>query len=515
MIKNVGKETSYWFNNDKLFSLYPVLFGIVVVLINVIIGFHQLHNDFWDNYFIARHLDLNDNQTWFNPQYPILNYLFLRLISGNGYPVPAAVISNILFGMVLLLAAGKFYQKMMSAGFAITSVIALSLYPVCFHYFNVGGGDPASVTLFSLGLAVLITSIVKTTEPKWYFALLAGVCMGAGALFRYHVFVGSAIALFSALLVYRRQWKIILIASVGVGIGYCPQWITNVITGHKLFETQFGPMNVYDLMYKLSWYHTVSSDMPGNVLQIIAQNPLLFVKKYLLALLSFCEYYFPPILAFLIVKDTVKRKISLLIALWTIIYFGLFSATTSGRQGLIVLPFTILCWGFIIESIWYKLPAKITGISKVKFTTIIALIVISFFSFQNMKKIAFRYVLETRYNKIDNYLRDAGCSNVKEVFSTDFDLYFKNMPFFITHFNGGAPRWGTYKYNEEYPEFNVNSQSTFYNDCKMRGVKFLILNTNCDKLAPFLGEFYSGKVVVNDNFQYMETIGKLKIFAVK
>jgi hypothetical protein len=89
-----------------------------------------------------------------------------------------------------------------------------------------------------------------------------------------------------------------------------------------------------------------------------------------------------------------------------------------------------------------------------------------------------------------------GVRSAREVFSTDFDLYFKHLPPYAPFFNGGAPRWGTYRYNEESPEFPVGSPDSFAEACRERGVRFVVVNDRGRLLAPFFGEMYDGMTPV-------------------
>jgi hypothetical protein len=82
---------------------------------------------------------------------------------------------------------------------------------------------------------------------------------------------------------------------------------------------------------------------------------------------------------------------------------------------------------------------------------------------------------------------------------------------FITYFNGGAPRWGTYKFNDEYPEFPVTTFDEFMDACKKRGVRFLVLTNNSGQLSPFFAEIFFQKV---DGFSLLFDDPAMKVFKI-
>jgi hypothetical protein len=267
---------------------------------------------------------------------------------------------------------------------------------------------------------------------------------------------------------------------------------------------------VYDLMYGLSWYQTVSLKMPPSIPALIAHNPLLFIEKYCVAFILLAPAYLPPVLAFFTIKNPVQKKVCAAISLWTLVYCGFFAATTSGRALLLPMPLSLLCAGLWINALADSLHNK--KLYRTGIPVLIGLLIFGFFA----KDVLFtlgRFREHKVCTAVETYLRRSGCTRPQELYSTDFMLYFRSMPPYMAYFNGGAPRWGTYLYNEEYPEFPVHSLDAFYAECIKRKVRFVLLNKECALLSPVLGNLYN-ETTVYEGFTFMKKIDRIKIFEV-
>jgi hypothetical protein len=499
---------------DKAAVIYIITFAFICLISNIIVSFHQTHNDFWDVYFIARHMTFADGKTLFNPQYPIGSCLFLKAIMGHFPPEIPGIISNIFFCIGLLTASWLLFRRIVSGTTALFSLIAFSLFPRLFHYCTMAGGDPASIAFFAFGAFFILSQLFMCEKKRWVKFFVGGIFLGLGALFRYHIFVGAVLFLIALAIVYWRHWKLVLLSVIGLGIGYCPQFILNIATGHGLLETQFGMMNVLDLMYGLTWYQTSSLNLPPSILSAIAHDPMLFLRKYIGAFMLLSPAYAPAAIAFFICKEPAKRKLSFAIGLWTICYCGFFASTTSGRSILLPLSLSFLCVGIASESLLKAMSEKISK-SKIRLISFgcVGLILLGFFA-KDALFVRFRHQENRVVSTMENYLHGIGCKEVMQIFSTDFLTYFRTMPFYMPYFNGGCPRWGTYLYNEEYPEFPVETLPLFFAECQKRKVRFVLLIKQCAQLSPALGRLYAGKTAF-PGVVLKKEIGRFKIFEVE
>jgi len=497
-------------NIRRAFFVFVILYGLLCLVSNLLVNFHQTHNDFWDVYFVARHMTTADVQTWFNPQYPVGSCLFLKLIMRHFSPEIPGILTNILFGFIILTLSFMLYRKVMEPTTALVTVLALGLFPRLFHYINLAGGDPAAVAFFTAGAFLVLKQCIADEKKQGALFFLAGILLGFGALFRYHVLVGSLFFLASCAVLYRQHWKVFMLAGAGLVCGYIPQIIVNLVTGHGVLQTQFGMMNVYDLMYGFSWHQTLTFKLPHSIPALIAHDPLLFFRKYLVAFILLAPAYLPAVLAFFSVKNPLQKKMCTAIALWTLVYCGFFAATTSGRAILLPLPLSFLCAGLWVKALADSFMTKKKV--RVGVPILVGLLVFGFFAKDILFTIG-RYREHKVCAAIETYLRQNGCTQPQQLYSTDFMLYFRSMPPYMTYFNGGAPRWGTYLYNDEYPEFPVNSLDAFYAECLKRRVRFVLLNKESALLSPKLGNLYDGTAVY-EGITFMKKIDRIKIFEV-
>ncbi|HON12244.1 MAG TPA: hypothetical protein PLE24_15365, partial [Chitinispirillaceae bacterium] len=148
-----------------------------------------------------------------------------------------------------------------------------------------------------------------------------------------------------------------------------------------------------------------------------------------------------------------------------------------------------------------------------RFAIPVLAIAIMILVYKDYHKMNNRYKENRTRSELEALLISKGCSGVNQVFTTDFNLYFRSMPFYIPYFNGGSPRWGTYLYNEEYPEFPVNTLDEFTDECRRRGVRFVVLTERCRLLSGSLGDLYDNDHSYN-NLNLINNNGRHKVFEV-
>lgn len=444
--------------------------------------------------------------------YPIGYYLFLKIIGITGVPpeIPG-IWGNIFFGAIILFASIILYRKFLSQKISLLLLIALSFFPSLFLYITNAGPDPASIAFFEIGAIIIFLQILNNgRESKGKF-FVGGLILGCGAIFRYHVFVGSSLFLCGLFLVYRNKWRLVLISCAGLVIVNVPQLILYCMTGPH--HIPFAAINIYNLMYHIDWYRTSSFEFPPSFLWIINQNPPLFLRRYFVSLLRHAPDYAPPLLAFLCIKEPMKKKLCLVLSIWSVFYCLFFAAMESGRSKLLPIPLSFLCLGLFLEEVFVYFQ-KTTRLFKLINVLIPGsfLVLLSFFLYKDTRLIMHR-TLENKENmRVEVFLRKCGCTSVREIFTDDFCIYFRTMTPYRPFCNGGATRWETYLYNEEYPEFPVASLEEFSASCRKNRGRFVLLSDQCERLSPSLGGLYNGSSF--DGIIFESKIGKFKIFEI-
>jgi hypothetical protein len=445
--------------------------------------------------------------------YPIGYYVFLKIIGIKGVPpeIPG-IVGNVFFGAIMLIVSAILYRKFLNQKISLSMVIILSFFPSMFLYITNAGPDPASIAFFESGAIIILLQIVSNKAESKGLFFFGGLILGCGAIFRYHVFVGSIFFLLSLFLVYRNKWRLALISATGLGIAYAPQLILYLITGPHTIP--FAAINIYNLMYHIDWPRTSSITFPPSFLHIIKQDVPLFLSRYFHSFLRHAPDYLPPFLAYFAIKEPIRKKICFAILIWCALYCLFFAAMESGRSQLLPLPLSFLCLGLLLENFFgyvRKTTRRPIAINMVASGCV--LILLSIFLYKDARLIMHRIQENRETTRIDSFLRKCGCTSVKEIFTDDFYLYFRTMPPYRPYCNGGAPRWETYLYNEEYPEFPVASLKSFSAECKKNRLRFILLTDRCDRLSPSLGGLYNGTSF--EGIIFKSKIGKFKIFEIK
>ncbi|MDD5675455.1 MAG: hypothetical protein PHC61_14895, partial [Chitinivibrionales bacterium] len=255
---------------DVISLIYPLFYALLGLGIAVTLNFHQFHNDFWDNVFIARHLNPRDIQSWYSPFFPLAYNLFVKAITGKGFPVVPALLANLGFAMAYLYTARTLFRIVLSSTQTLAALVMLSIFPRLFWYVNAAGADPASILFFTLGALLIVRQGLRNQkENSWFLVFFGGgLLLGLGALCRYHVLVGGVLFLAAFWICYPDFRRRFVVAGVGLFMGYLPQIILSVATGHGIISTGYGIVNIYNLMYHLSWYQTVTLKLPSSAFSL-------------------------------------------------------------------------------------------------------------------------------------------------------------------------------------------------------------------------------------------------------
>jgi|GEM_PF-3197744 len=500
----------------KILILLPAIYFMVNIIIGMQSHFFQIHNDYWDLLHIAKQIDFLDVQSLFNPCIPAGYCLILHYIIKISQSVCIPIIVNLLCGTLVIGASLFFYRKITNEKTAVLSILFLALFPQNLYYFNQGGADPFSVLLFTTGIFMLLRQLVPDKSGNAYVFLTAGIIMGAGAFMRYHVLVGSVIFIFCLFPFYRHSWKLIALSLAGVFIGYSPQILINLLAGHGVFESKLGASNIYDLMYGINWYRLSTDPVPTDAIAIISTDYFLFIKRYVVSFVKFMiQTGAVPLAVALITKDNTRKRLAWFSTAFMVCYFGFFSSTLSGRQILIAIPLTMLFYGMLFEELFSysrNMGAKAGRLIKMA-SAGFAIYLICLFVIRDYEVMK-NNIKEFRYSSdVSRYLKTAGCESAFQTFTTDYGLSFVDYKEPLGYFNGGWSRWGTYKYNDVYPEFPVDSMSAFVDTCRARGVKFLLLTEDTKKLNAEFYDLYKLKNSVPE-ITFEKEIDRLRVFRI-
>jgi hypothetical protein len=181
------------------------------------------------------------------------------------------------------------------------------------------------------------------------------------------------------------------------------------------------------------------------------------------------------------------------LALWMCAYFLVFSATSSGRQGLLALPLAMLALGYVFQTLWIRAgeSPKVSAGSLHVLGRVLLLCVCSGLVLLHISRDArwWRARADQRAVALEaeHALAASGATRAASVFTTDYDLYFAGFPDLVARINGGAVRLGTDWFNGAFPEFPVDDLASFAAASRAGGVEFIALDDAAHDLSEPMG----------------------------
>lgn len=496
--------------------IIATVFFLLKVIIDTFCSFHQLHNDYWDLLFIARHIDFGNLATIYNPTIPAGYVIVLHFIIKTGSTIILPILINVLSGTMTVFISLLFFRRLFSRSTAVFAALLVGTYPGIFYYMSQGGADPGSVLLFTGGAYLLMDQLFLSGRPKTAVFFIAGMLMGTGGLFRYHVLIGAMMFILCCLVFNYREWKYLLVAVLGTAVAYAPQSVISLLTHHRLLGPKVDASGTYNLMYRINWYKVSSTHFPDNMLAVIRTDIPLFLKSYAISYVkSFFRTGLFVLAAGVITGKTRVRKMMLTVVLFTLMYFGLFSLHYSGRLILMVIPVTMIAFGVFLDEGGVFLKRFIQD--KGRFTRYlpygaVGIVAVTFLhgDIERISRVKSEAHLSAR---IEQRLITLGCTSARQVFTSDWDLSFKRLQPHVACTNGGWSRRGTYGYNEAFPEFSDTSVASFLQDCRDRGVKFVLLTRDAGMIHEDLGSIYERKLN-NPEMVFVDEVGRIRIYRV-
>jgi hypothetical protein len=388
-----------------------------------------------------------------------------------------------------------------------------------FRYLNAAGADPLSMLFFALGASLICRELIEQKKnERWIMRFAAaGLLMGIGALCRYHILVAGGFFIVAFWIVYPGWRKRLAVTAAGLLVGYSPQIVLSVLTGHGILSTGYGLVNIYNLMYHCSWYQTITLQLPSSVMALIARDPLRFMVHYAKGIAELWMILVPPLLSIVVERNRNLRRFCIALFLGIVAYSLFAAISTSARAPLVMLPFSGFCAALFVRSLYdsaVRIPIR--RMRRISIALIMAFIAFSgaVFAAHDVLEIKRWKRAAHTIQSIENFLMHRGVVRVSELFSTEFNLYFPSFPPYLPYFNGGCPRWGTYGFNEEYPELNVASLDEFIADCRRQGIRFVILNTQGRELLNRFGDLFDGKAFPSAGIQFVKGFSELRVFEV-
>jgi hypothetical protein len=530
--------------------LLSLLAAGLLALIGASIDYYPAGNDLWENHYLGMVMTTADIHSFYDGFFPIGYSLLLKLLVGNGYPAVAAYYVNVALSLLMMIVAAWCLRKQNLQVHFPFWLLLLVAFPRTFRYLITPGPDTAAMALFTIGVLLLAlwdgkdTPIQaddgpvggcpgypppaaptrpaqggasnKGTRPPedsrdtprripTARAVLAGLAMGLGALVRYHLFVASSFLLLALFIFMKRERKSILVSCAVFLAIYLPQIAINVLSGHGPLET-YHALNFYNLVHGVNWYHMENLLPLPSAKTIVLGAPLLFLKHYLKGVAGLGVFAIAPLIYGLLAKSGRDKAAGFAVGAFCLLYALFFGISASPRAVLPLVPVSLL---FFVKILFDPALPLRTG----RIALFMTLLCACLFLWKDGQRAFYCRNQNDRYAAMESFFIGQGVKNGQEVFTGDYDQYFKTLFPYRPLFNGGWGRIATYRYNAFYPELNVESIDGFYADCLRRRVRYAVFTPDAAKLAQFCFDLYSGSLA-DPRFTPVKTIGRDRVFRV-
>jgi hypothetical protein len=489
--------------------ILPLITACILSAAGAYSGYYPRLNDFLDNHYLSMAISFNDLSSLYNGFFPMGYSLLLKATTGTGYPGIIAFFINIILSTILFHVMSYFPELRHKKFIYSIWLILLFVFPRYFKYLLTQGPDCGATVFFNIAIIVLFNAVVYDkagTKKKLLLCITSGLLLGLSALFRYHALVAGFFLLASFFLFFNREKKFILIAGAAMALTYAPQMIISIISGHGPFKT-YHAINICNLVYGVDWYHIEKYIPVPSVFSIISDAPLLFASKYLKGMAELAVYSIPAFVYARLTQNETEKKISLTIGVFTVIYSVFFAISASPRAVLILLPMAFLFLSELLLTI--SIPAKIRSTAAI----IIGLSIL-FFIYNDAKSIQHYRNKNIICQNVETFFKTNGITDARQVYSSDYGLYFKSIFPYRPLFCGGWGMIATYRFTEFYPQIDIKTPHSFYNSCILNKIRWVVLNEDASKLSSFLEILYLNPQS-DPNFELVQQIDSKKIFIAK
>ncbi len=476
-------------------------------------GFLAAHNDFWGNVFIAQQMRFGIAESFHNGFFPLGYPLLLKVLSGLGLLDVTGFLVSLAASVIVLVAAWSLARRLMPGMRALATLAFIALHPLCFFYFSTAGVDSGAMAFFLGGMALAISATGEERRKATALALASGLLLGLAALWRYHALIAGVLLLVSIAVAYRRIGApaAALLAMMFV---YLPQALVNASLGLSPLHTSYE-LAVYDLMYDVNWHRLGELDVPPTMFEVLLADPVLFFMRWLRGFLSLMAYAFPAIGFAVLARGSGAFRFALASSLFLFSYAVVFGVSAGGRAPLLVLPLAIVFWGGLGSRAHDAMKARVpvSPVAARAMVPAILLVILCYFSAKDARVLLARAETDAVYRSVERFLVAEGLRDAREVFTTDFDIYFREIPPFRPRYNGGWGLFGTYRWPEEFPQAPTSGLDAFLDAAHSHNWRYLILSPRAGRAAPFLGDVYAG-TISHPGLVPVHKAGRLAIFTI-
>lgn len=453
--------------------------GLVVAAFSAVLiamGFHLCLNDFWAWSFFAARLTPTELSTWHNGFMPPGYALFLKSV-GPEREIPAAFLATLLSVGVVVFATARLARHTARRGAAPAAVLLCLLFAPFVVSGLTAGPDVVVVALGSVALL-----LVSAGKPRG--GIVAGLLLGLALLVRGHALL-LAIAVLLGLAVTGRRGLASRVAA-GVVAGVAIQVVVNLAAGESAWSNAQA-FNVYKMVHGMDWHAPVIPD-GVSVLGVLRDDPVAFLRAWAGAVLRAGAWLAGPAVAWVHARRhdlSGLERGSLFAVVVGALYVLPVSLGDSPRAIVVVTPLIVAPVAGLVADLRARRIAPANFFLALVIALGLALSVQSARAF-----LAHNFAQARDFAALEEALAGRGGVRARQVFTDDFDLYFRGLEGRRPLTKGGWGLVGIEGWAQEFPQLPTDDRAAFLESCAAHDVRYLALTRRSRRLGQEFSRFY-------------------------
>lgn len=254
--------------------------------------------------------------------------------------------------------------------------------------------------------------------------------------------------------------------------------------------------NIFDLIYGLNFYDPPRR-IERSVLELVTSHPAKSIAAYAGALSRLLIYVWPALFGALFCRPGVRSRFCIFAALSVVLYALPTALGGSSRAPLVIVVLYAVPLVMLAVSAARHVSAGAAALTRAQRWALYVpiVVVLGFGGAEWVYKDVYvlrEYRQDVRtFSEVESLLETHGMRKSSQVFTSNFDLYFRDAEGYRPRYAGGASRYSLWGYDEENPRLSFDSPDAFLSDCREQGIRYLVLTPTSERVSPFLGALYA------------------------
>lgn len=446
----------------------------------VAMRFHLCLNDFWAWSFFASRIDFGEPATFHNEFMPPAYAVFLRMV-GPTLEIGAAFALTLLSVFVITCVVCDAAWRIGGRPSAVVAAVLLAGWSPFLESGLTAGPDIVVAALIALA-AFSLWSADGSARTLFGGALAVALAV----LTRSHAFLAGLAILIAWLAVERRFGRPAVVLASGLLGAVLVQVAINLGAGQTAWSNAQA-FNVYKMVHGMDWYAPV---LPANlsIAGVFFEAPVEFLRGWAGAAARAGIWLLGPAFAWWYARRhdlEALRRAAALAVLAGLLYVVPVSLGDSPRAMVVVAGVLIPP----VAALAVHLRGARSSVPRVAGVLVIAAAVALSFR-ADRAFLAHNFAQARDFAALESRLDELGATSARQVFTEDFDLYFRGLEGRRPLTRGGWGLIGIEGWTEEFPQLDTSNRAAFLESCAAHDVRYLALTRRSRRMGPEFSQFY-------------------------